>query len=601
MAARAAAAARADGGRRDRARALAHRREPAPTCSNGPPPRPRRPRRRPTWRRWCASTGAWRWRPWCCGPALMAPARRTRCSPPCSASPGRCRRSGPGGSAGRGRRAAPMPCRRRTAPTCSASRATPGACSSAASCAEDHHLPPDNLQTAPHDMVAHRTSPTNIGLYLLATCARREFGWIGTPGCARRGWRRRSPACATLPRHRGHFLNWYDTRARAGRCCRSTSPPSTAATSACTCSRWPRPASSSSRAPATTAALRRELAAARRRGSTPCARGKRAAVAAPAPPSPPCSTMPTRCVEPSSAESRRAAARLDAALAELRAGAARVREQRSPTSPLLAPGLGDRGPARDLALGPARPSTASTTRRRRLGARSPRPASGWPREPDFAFLYHRKRRLFHIGFRVAEHQLDASFYDLLASESRADQPVGDRQGRRAGQPLGRARPAVLRRRRARRPALLVGLDVRVPDAVAGARRAARQRAARAPRTRPFAEQIAFARGASRALGHLRVGLRRQRPHAGLPVRAAGRARAWRCAARRSTSWWSRPMRPRSPPRSRRTAPSPTCAARSGAARAAATASSKRSTSRQRASRATRRAPESRPSWRTTRA
>ena len=39
------------------------------------------------------------------------------------------------------------------------------------------------------------------------------------------------------------------------------------------------------------------------------------------------------------------------------------------------------------------------------------------------------------------------------------------------------------------------------------------------------EQIAFARGAPRALGHLRVGLRRQRPHAGLPVRAAGRAAA----------------------------------------------------------------------------
>jgi cyclic beta-1,2-glucan synthetase len=33
---------------------------------------------------------------------------------------------------------------------------------------EDNHLPPDNLQTAPHDMVAHRTSPTNIGLYLLS-------------------------------------------------------------------------------------------------------------------------------------------------------------------------------------------------------------------------------------------------------------------------------------------------------------------------------------------------------------------------------------------------------------------------------------------------
>ena len=39
-------------------------------------------------------------------------------------------------------------------------------------------------------------------------------------------------------------------------------------------------------------------------------------------------------------------------------------------------------------------------------------------QPDFAFLYHRKRHLLHIGWRVAEQQLDAGFYDLLASESR---------------------------------------------------------------------------------------------------------------------------------------------------------------------------------------
>ena len=40
-------------------------------------------------------------------------------------------------------------------------------------------------------------------------------------------------------------------------------------------------------------------------------------------------------------------------------------------------------------------------------------------EPDFGFLFNQKRRLFHIGFRVAEHQLDSGFYDLLASEARA--------------------------------------------------------------------------------------------------------------------------------------------------------------------------------------
>ena len=39
-------------------------------------------------------------------------------------------------------------------------------------------------------------------------------------------------------------------------------------------------------------------------------------------------------------------------------------------------------------------------------------------EADFGFLYGRKRHLFHIGYRVAEQQRDAGFYDLLASESR---------------------------------------------------------------------------------------------------------------------------------------------------------------------------------------
>ena len=45
--------------------------------------------------------------------------------------------------------------------------------------AEHHHLPPDNFQEIPHPVVAHRTSPTNIGLYLLSIVAARRFGWLG--------------------------------------------------------------------------------------------------------------------------------------------------------------------------------------------------------------------------------------------------------------------------------------------------------------------------------------------------------------------------------------------------------------------------------------
>ena len=50
--------------------------------------------------------------------------------------------------------------------------------------AADHFLPPDNLQVDPDPVIAHRTSPTNIGMYLVATVAAHEFGWIGLPKCA---------------------------------------------------------------------------------------------------------------------------------------------------------------------------------------------------------------------------------------------------------------------------------------------------------------------------------------------------------------------------------------------------------------------------------
>jgi cyclic beta-1,2-glucan synthetase len=77
--------------------------------------------------------------------------------------------------------------------------------------AQDNHLPPDNLQLVPEPAVAHRTSPTNIGLYLLAACCAREFGWISTGELTGR-LQATLDTLDRLPRHRGHLLNWYDTR-----------------------------------------------------------------------------------------------------------------------------------------------------------------------------------------------------------------------------------------------------------------------------------------------------------------------------------------------------------------------------------------------------
>lgn len=76
--------------------------------------------------------------------------------------------------------------------------------------AEDNWLPPDNFQEDLGE-VAHRTSPTNIGLYLLAVLSAREFGWIGLGEAVTR-LENTVATLQRLQRFQGHFLNWYDTR-----------------------------------------------------------------------------------------------------------------------------------------------------------------------------------------------------------------------------------------------------------------------------------------------------------------------------------------------------------------------------------------------------
>jgi cyclic beta-1,2-glucan synthetase len=75
----------------------------------------------------------------------------------------------------------------------------------------DHMLPPDNFQEDPVQVVAHRTSPTNLGLYLLSVVAAHDFGWLGTLECAERLEATRA-GLGGPERFRGHFYNWYDTR-----------------------------------------------------------------------------------------------------------------------------------------------------------------------------------------------------------------------------------------------------------------------------------------------------------------------------------------------------------------------------------------------------
>ncbi len=79
---------------------------------------------------------------------------------------------------------------------------------------QEHFLPPDNFQEAPRGGLAHRTSPTNIGLLLTALCCGMDFGFLSV----REALSRLAGTMDTLDeleKVHGHLLNWYDTQTLA--------------------------------------------------------------------------------------------------------------------------------------------------------------------------------------------------------------------------------------------------------------------------------------------------------------------------------------------------------------------------------------------------
>ncbi|BCH23976.1 GH36-type glycosyl hydrolase domain-containing protein [Mesorhizobium sp. L-8-3] len=76
---------------------------------------------------------------------------------------------------------------------------------------EQHWLPPDNYQETPYPVVAARTSPTNIGVYLLSIISARDFGWISLANTIERLDQTLS-VLERMDRDRGHLYNWYDTK-----------------------------------------------------------------------------------------------------------------------------------------------------------------------------------------------------------------------------------------------------------------------------------------------------------------------------------------------------------------------------------------------------
>jgi cyclic beta-1,2-glucan synthetase len=76
--------------------------------------------------------------------------------------------------------------------------------------AADHHLPPDNVQIGLTPTVAHRTSPTNIGLGMLSTLSAHDLGFITTEQLVTR-LTATMDSLDRLEKYEGHLLNWYDT------------------------------------------------------------------------------------------------------------------------------------------------------------------------------------------------------------------------------------------------------------------------------------------------------------------------------------------------------------------------------------------------------
>jgi cyclic beta-1,2-glucan synthetase len=285
--------------------------------------------------------------------------------------------------------------------------------------AQNHHLPPDNLQTLPFDAVAHRTSPTNIGLYLLSVACARQFGWIGTQDLLSRLEATLS-SLQRMERHRGHFLNWYDTQTLQALLPRYVSTVDSgnlcaellAVAQACT---------ELSRDPFAPLATQRAIERSRER-ITPHMEVVQSLLHRPVKHTAIGQLLRLNLPDPHDAETfARFQTLMLEANAELPGMAPALAHLHQPVSAreempwLLADHLTTLRSA-NLDRAAAAESTGERARQRLLALAADFERLAW--EPEFGFLYNNRRHLLHIGYRLDEQQLDKSFYDLLASESR---------------------------------------------------------------------------------------------------------------------------------------------------------------------------------------
>ncbi len=300
--------------------------------------------------------------------------------------------------------------------------------------AEENDLPPDNFQEDPAPVVAHRTSPTNIGLYLLTVISARDFGWIGLADAVDR-LEATLRSLESLEHHRGHLFNWYDTRTREPLLPRYVSSVDSGNLAghllvvANTCREWaddPGLDTVHGEGIADGLALIRQSVA-ELDVDTITAEHLLAVTAGVVAAETAAGLTPLD-------EPGRGTTSLEAALAEL-AGtviahpevSAWVDETRRNLASL----------ERDLELGPEG-IDALRGRLAWVEERSRREFAAM----DFAFLLDRQRGLLSVGFQVEAGTLDGSCYDLLASECRlasyaaiAKGDVGTRHWARLGRPV----------------------------------------------------------------------------------------------------------------------------------------------------------------------
>jgi len=281
---------------------------------------------------------------------------------------------------------------------------------------DDHDLPPDNFQEDPGPLLAHRTSPTNIGLGLLSVLAAHDLGFLRTAELIDRLER----ALATvegLERYEGHLLNWYDTRSLAPLHPRyvSTVDSGNLAGALFTLSEGLRRVAREPQPPAgivagivdTAELLQRSLDAVA--GAPPPLSERLSALVIEA------QSVHRLATEPG--EARETLARLERAAPSLLAAIDRLGPQ-AMALPEAEVAYWARALVAALASDPPDAASTRSARLEELAAR----AQAVVESINFAFLYDPGRRIFSIGYRLADADgpghLDLSYYDLLASESR---------------------------------------------------------------------------------------------------------------------------------------------------------------------------------------